>query len=181
MSFLRPKKTEDLLSKLPSAVVIVWTSYKEDRNLNTDIRLLCEWLRRRVKILEEADVRQVCEPRSENSVHATLSNNKRCDTSYSKHCWLCQGNHLIFKCGEFEKMDVETRKQEEQNKGTCFRCLQHGHMARNCKTNINYKGKKTWTNPMLLHNFDTDVKRKSQVVERSDNIRPVDDNTVAMT
>ena len=34
---------------------------------------------------------------------------------------------------------------------------------------------------MLLHNFDTDVKRKSQVVERSDNIRPVDDNTVAMT
>ena len=47
-----PRRLKVVLSKLPTDVVIAWTSYKEDRNLSTDIRQLCEWLRRRVRILE---------------------------------------------------------------------------------------------------------------------------------
>ena len=39
-----PRRLKVALSKLPTDVVIAWTSYKEDRNLNNDIRLLCEWL-----------------------------------------------------------------------------------------------------------------------------------------
>ena len=70
-----PRRLKVVLSKLPTDVVIAWTSYKEDRNLSTDVRLLCEWLRRRVRILEKADVRQLCESRSKHSIHATVSNN----------------------------------------------------------------------------------------------------------
>eukprot|EP00112_Aurelia_sp_Birch-Aquarium-sp1_P005177 Seg1587.2 transcript_id=Seg1587.2/GoldUCD/mRNA.D3Y31 product="hypothetical protein" protein_id=Seg1587.2/GoldUCD/D3Y31 len=80
-------------------------------------------------------------------------------------------------------MDVETRKQEVRNKGACFRCLQHGHMARICRTNMNDKGKKTWTHPMLHNNSDTDVKKVSQGAGKSDTTRPVNgsQSTVAMT
>ena len=69
---------------------------------------------------------------------------------------------MIYKCQKFEKMDVETRKQEVRNKGACFRCLQHGHMARMCRTNMNDKGKKTWTHPKLCSHSDNDVKKMSQ-------------------
>ena len=93
-----PRRLKVVLSKLPMDVVIAWTSYKEDKNLNNDIRLLCEWLRRRVRILEKADVKQLGETRSRLSIHATLNTSSRCDTPNSKQCWLCQGNHVIFKC-----------------------------------------------------------------------------------
>ena len=89
-------------------------------------------------------------------------------------------------------MDVETRKQEVRNKGACFRCLQHGHMARMCRTNMNDKGKKAWTHPMLCSNSDTGVKKMSQDSSsdagksdagKSDTTRPVNgsQSTVAMT
>ena len=89
-------------------------------------------------------------------------------------------------------MDVETRKQEVRNKGACFRCLQHGHMARMCRTNMNDKGKKTWTHPMLRSNSDTGMKKMSQDSSndagksdagKSDTTRPVNgsQSTVTMT
>ena len=87
----------------------------------------------------------------------------------------------------FKKMEVETRKQEVRNKGACFRCLQHGHMARMCRTNMNDKGKKTCTHPMLRSNSDTDVKKMSQDSSsdagKGDTTRPVNgsQSTVAMT
>ena len=154
-----PRRLKVVLSKLPTDVVVAWTSYKEDRNLSTDIQPLCEWLRRRVRILEKADVKQLGVSRPKHSIHTTLNNSSRRHTPDSKQCWLCQENHVIYKCQRFEKMDVETRKQEVRNKGTCFRCLQHGHMARMCRTNMNDKGKKTWTHPMLRSNSDTDESR----------------------
>ncbi len=39
-----PRRLKVVLSKLPTDVVVAWTSYKEDRNLNTDIRQLRVWL-----------------------------------------------------------------------------------------------------------------------------------------
>ena len=101
-----PKRLKVVLSKLPPDVVVAWTSYKEERDLNNDIRLLCEWLRRRVRILEKADIKQLGETRSRLSIHATMSNSSRCDTPNSTKCWLCQGNHVIFKCQKWEKIDV---------------------------------------------------------------------------
>ena len=64
-----PRRLKVVLSKLPMDVVIAWTSYREDENLNNNIRLLCEWLRRRVKILEKADVKRLGETRSGLSIH----------------------------------------------------------------------------------------------------------------
>eukprot|EP00794_Sanderia_malayensis_P002620 gene2620-3033_t len=156
-------------------------TYKEDRSLGIDIRLLCEWLRRRVKILEKADVRQSCEPKPKHSIHAALSSGR--DTTDSRRCWLCKENHTIYKCQRFEKMNVETRKQEVRNKGACFRCLHHGHMARNCRTNMNDKGKKTWTHPMLRTTSNTDAKDTRQDAGTNDLTRTASENqsTVAMT
>ena len=182
-----PRRLKVVLSKLPTDVVVAWTSYKEDRNLSTDIRLLCEWLRRRVRILEKADVKQLGETRPKHSIHTTLNNSSRRHPPDSKQCWLCQENHVIYKCQKFEKMDVEMRKQEVRNKGACFRCLQHGHMARMCRTNMNDKGRKTWTHPMLRNNSDNGVKKMSQEsssdAEKSDTTRPVNgsQSAVAMT
>ena len=85
------------------------------------------------------------------------------------------------------EVDVETRKHEVQNKGACFRCFQHRHMARMCRTNMNGKGKKTWTHPMLRSNSDTDVKKmsqdKSSEARKGDTTRPVkgSQSTIAMT
>ena len=107
-----PRRLKVVLSKLPTDVVVAWTSYKEDRNLSTDIRLLCEWLRRRVRILEKADVKQLGETRPKHSIHTTLNNSSRLPTPDSKQFWLCQENHVIYKCQKFEKMDVEMRNKK---------------------------------------------------------------------
>ena len=79
-----PKRLKVVLSKLPTDVVVAWTSYKENRNLNTDIRLLCEWLRRRVRILEKADFTQLGETRPKHSMHTTLNNSSKRDKPDSK-------------------------------------------------------------------------------------------------
>jgi len=177
-----PRRLKVVLSKLPTDVVIAWTSYKEDKNLNNDIRLLCEWLRRRVRILEKADVKHLGE-RSRLSIHTTLNNSCSCDTPNSKQCWLCQGNHVIFKCQKWQKVDVEMRRQEVHKNGACFRCLQQGHMARACRTNMNDKGRRTWTHPMLRSDFETEMKEVSQNSEGSDDKTPSNgvQSTVAMT
>ena len=74
-----------VLSKLPTDVVVAWTSYKEDRNLNTDIRLLCEWLRRWVRFLEKADVKQLGETGPKHSINTTLKNSSRHDAPDSNN------------------------------------------------------------------------------------------------
>ena len=56
-------------------------------------------------------------------------------------------------------------------------------MARMCRANMNDKGKKTWTHPMLRNNSDNGVKKMSQDNEKGDGTKLVNGNqgTVAMT
>ena len=75
------------------------------------------------------------------------------------------------------------RRQEVRNNGACLTCLRQGHMARVCRTNMNDKGRRTWTHPLLCNNSDTEVKKVSQNIEESDDKKPNTgaQSTVAMT
>ena len=90
---------------------------------------------------------------------------------------------MIFKCQKWQKMDVEMRRQEVRKNGACFKCLRQGHMARACRANMDDKGRRTWTHPMLCSDSETEMKEVSQNSEGSDDKKPSNgvQSTVAMT
>ncbi|XP_072394935.1 uncharacterized protein [Diabrotica undecimpunctata] len=49
-----------------------------------------------------------------------------------KSCVLCKGNHLIYSCIEFLKLDTKNRLSKVNNLKLCHNCLRHGHKAAEC-------------------------------------------------
>lgn len=50
-----------------------------------------------------------------------------------KNCPLCSGNHLLYKCDEFIKQDLDGRVKTVKDKGLCFNCLTSKHIASKCR------------------------------------------------
>ena len=144
------RRLKIVLSKLPADVVIAWTNYKNDRNVTVDIRLLYEWLRS-VKVWQKADVRSFYESRIKHNIHTLLSGKYQTDAYCPKKCWVHKKQHKIYECQRFK--ECGEKKQAVQSKGACFKCLQHGHIARKCRKIMSNKGKNTYTHPMLRHNY----------------------------
>ena len=47
-------------------------------------------------------------------------------------CPRCNGDHLLARCGEFQKHTVKDRVKFVRKKGLCDNCLLRGHIAKNC-------------------------------------------------
>ena len=49
-----------------------------------------------------------------------------------RECVLKVGQHPIWKCEKFKKMNVEERRQKAKELELCFKCLSDAHQMRNC-------------------------------------------------
>jgi hypothetical protein len=49
------------------------------------------------------------------------------------NCGFCDSMHKTEECGKLQEMPLETRLSELRRKGMCFRCLEGGHISRNCQ------------------------------------------------
>ena len=57
-----------------------------------------------------------------------------------KPCLACEsGRHDLDACREFMKKDDEDRRLFVRQKGICYRCLKHGHLAANCPVDVRCK------------------------------------------
>ena len=102
--------------------------------------------------------------RAEGSTFATSATNSANDNSKTqRECVLKDGQHPIWKCEKFKKMNVEERGQKAKELKLCFKCLSDAHQMRNCSgrlCDVNDCGK---PHHRLLHRSYKDVEQKQNV------------------
>ena len=70
--------------------------------------------------------------KTEGSTFATSATNTANDNSKTqRECVLKDGQHPIWKCEKFKKMNVEERGQKAKELKLCFKCLSDAHQMRN--------------------------------------------------
>ncbi|XP_076377782.1 uncharacterized protein LOC143259435 [Megalopta genalis] len=53
-------------------------------------------------------------------------------SSASSQCSCCRGNHPLYKCDKFKKLNLNDKKEIVQNSQRCYKCLETGHRVQNC-------------------------------------------------
>ena len=51
----------------------------------------------------------------------------------STGCVVCGAGHSIAGCEKFRELETGAKKTAVYNAGACFKCLEKGHLARDCK------------------------------------------------
>ena len=51
-------------------------------------------------------------------------------------CAACGGSHQMSACDKFDGFDLAARRKMVMSSGSCFRCLEGGHIARHCKAEV---------------------------------------------
>ena len=54
-------------------------------------------------------------------------------TPKQQQCNYCNAKHQTSECGKLKQISVDARINELKRKGLCFRCLEGGHLARDCQ------------------------------------------------
>ncbi|GBN15818.1 hypothetical protein AVEN_48716-1 [Araneus ventricosus] len=62
-----------------------------------------------------------------------FANNQFSNSNYTK-CPKCHGNHLLYKCFKYQKMNSEQRKQLVHELNLCKNCLSNKHKASACSS-----------------------------------------------
>ena len=83
-------------------------------------------------------------------------------------CPLCDKQHKLEVCDEFLKKKVKERTEFAKSKGLCFSCLQHGHMARQCKGDIKCRTCKK-PHATVLH-FESKPNPNAEKVKEADHV-----------
>ena len=102
--------------------------------------------------------------KAERSTFATSAANSANDnTKTQRECVLKDGQHPIWKCEKFKKMNVEERGQKAKELKLCFKCLSDAHQMRNCSgrlCDVDGCGK---PHHRLLHRSYKNVEQKKNV------------------
>ena len=120
-----------------------WLTYVKQMNLyQPGLAVFCEWLNDIAEVQDEllmssnpnADrAKTSYKEKAEGSTFATSATNAANDNSKTqRECVLKDGQHPIWKCEKFKKMNVEERGQKAKELKLCFKCLSDAHQMRNC-------------------------------------------------
>ena len=120
-----------------------WLTYVKQMNLyQPGLAVFCEWLNDIAEVQDEllmssnpnADrAKTSYKEKAEGSTFATSATNAANDNSkFQRECVLKDGQHPIWKCEKFKKMNVEERGQKAKELKLCFKCLSDAHQMRNC-------------------------------------------------
>ena len=120
-----------------------WLTYVKQMNLyQPGLAVFSEWLNDIADVQDEllfysnpnADrAKASYKEKAEGSTFATSATNTANDNSKTqRECVLKDGQHPIWKCEKFKKMNVEERRQKAKELKLCFKCLSDAHQMRNC-------------------------------------------------
>ena len=120
-----------------------WLTYVKRMNLyQPGLAVFSEWLNDIAEVQDEllmslnpnADrAKTSYKEKAEGSTFATSATNTANDNSKTqRECVLKDGQHPIWKCEKFKKMNVEERGQKAKELKLCFKCLSDAHQMRNC-------------------------------------------------
>ena len=62
-----PRRMKAVVSKLPVSLAIAWVLYKDGKTIDADLRTFCDWLRRRIHVLEKVAVGMTVDPKEKRS------------------------------------------------------------------------------------------------------------------
>ena len=51
-------------------------------------------------------------------------------------CAACGANHQMSICDKFDGLELAAKRKTIMTSGSCFKCLESGHIARQCKANV---------------------------------------------
>ena len=120
-----------------------WLTYVKQMNLcQPGLAVFSEWLNDIADVQDElllssnpnADrAKSNYKEKTKGSTFATSATNTVNDNSKTqRECVLKDGQHPIWKCEKFKKMNVEERGQKAKELKLCFKCLSDAHQMRNC-------------------------------------------------
>ena len=120
-----------------------WLTHVKQMNLyQPGLAVFSEWLNDIADVQDEllfysnpnADrAKTSYKEKAEGSTFATSATNTANDNSKTqRECVLKDGQHPIWKCEKFKKMNVEERGQKAKELKLCFKCLSDAHQMRNC-------------------------------------------------
>ena len=120
-----------------------WLTYVKQMNLyQPGLAVFSEWLNDIADVQDEllfysnpnADrAKTSYKEKAEGFTFATSATNTANDNSKTqRECVLKDGQHPIWKCEKFKKMNVEERGQKAKELKLCFKCLSDAHQMRNC-------------------------------------------------
>ena len=120
-----------------------WLTYVKQMNLyQPGLAVFSEWLNDIADVQDEllsysnpnADrAKTSYKEKAEGSTFATSATNTANDNSKTqRECVLKDGQHPIWKCEKFKKMNVDERGQKAKEPKLCFKCLSDAHQMRNC-------------------------------------------------
>ena len=129
--------------KLTLDMKMKWLTYVKQMNLyQPGLAVFSEWLNDIADVQDElllslnpnADLAKTSyKEKAEGSTFATSATNTANDNSKTQRgCVLEDGQHPIWKCEKFKKMNVEERGQKTKELKLCFKCLSDAHQMRNC-------------------------------------------------
>ena len=120
-----------------------WLTHVKQMNLyQPGLAVFSEWLNDIAEVQDEllmssnpnADrAKTSYKEKAEGSTFATTATNSANDnTKTQRECLMKDGQHPIWKCEKFKKMNVEERGQKAKEFKLCFKCLSDAHQMRNC-------------------------------------------------
>ncbi|XP_065076229.1 uncharacterized protein LOC135699811 [Ochlerotatus camptorhynchus] len=133
-----------------------WALNQKDKEL-ADYKSTMEFLKERCKVYEKisrsskapSEVVKIVRPvgKMDSKVHSLVTTSAKC--SY------CNGDHEIWKCDAFKKVSLSERYTSLRKSGSCFNCLERGHITGKCKSEHSCKrcGKRHHTS---LHPADSE-------------------------
>ncbi|XP_062703775.1 uncharacterized protein LOC109410486 [Aedes albopictus] len=153
-----------------------WGLDQKDNEL-ADFKSTMDFLKERCKVYEKisrsskatAEVVKQVRPagKTDSKVHSLVTTSGKCTH--------CKGDHEIWKCEVFKNANLSEKYNSLRKSGSCFNCMEKGHMTGKCKSERSCKqcGKRHHTSlhPTESHSEDSSS-QQSNVASRTNTPKP---------
>ncbi|XP_068235740.1 uncharacterized protein [Palaemon carinicauda] len=140
--------TPIIVSRLPMELRLQWS--RECSGHESDLEWLLEWLKREIEVLERSEMYRknipASGPHGRNEERKNINSKDGRDNLYTtpalhavsqsegSNCVFCTKlNHKSERCHKFLALDGQQRYDKIRELGVCFKCLNKGHISKNCK------------------------------------------------
>lgn len=159
----------------------LWESQLSQEELPSYVEMI-DYLRERVRILQK--MTGYADQRTSNTAKQKTKSDQKIQPArnfvQSKEvCHCCNGDHLIYKCGQFKELNVSSRYAKVKQAGLCFNCLRRGHRTVDCNSDKFCKSCKR-KHHSLLHDEKSSSAHKSDGFPSDQTAKPEEHQEVAV-
>ncbi|XP_043660207.1 uncharacterized protein LOC122624614 [Drosophila teissieri] len=127
-----PTLMEELIAKLPVSKRLDWAKHAATIQPYPTVVHLSEWLHEFAKLVCTVTDVGIKEHPRRRVLHANSVREEERYADRPRCCPLCEGQHSIKDCKEFNRASTTRRIESAKRLRLCFSCLEYGHMARFC-------------------------------------------------